>query len=445
MAVEVKLPRLGQGMEEGRILRWLKAEGETVEEGEELYEVETEKVNVEVESPAGGTVLKILAADGSTVPIGTVVAFLGEPGEAVPEVSAPTPAPTAAAEPSPTGAVAAAPSASAGPAVSAVTSPAVIATAPAAGAATTPSATPGDNGSAGRLKASPLARRMAEARGIALAAISPSGPDGRVIARDIDRAAGAMPAQVAAPVSAAVAATIPAVPLGASVAAGDQRIPLTAMRATIARRLGEAWQAPAFYLNVDIDMTAAAEMRKRLLAATAEGAVRPTVSDVITRACAIALRQHPEMNAGFDGDAIVRWSAVNVGMAVATDDGLVVPVIRDAHACTVREIAAQRSELVGRARAGKLQPADFEGGTFTISNLGMLGIDSFTAVLNPPMAGILAVGRTADRVVAIDRRPEVRPMMTVTLGCDHRAVDGAVGARFLATVKSLLEDPLTMV
>jgi pyruvate dehydrogenase E2 component (dihydrolipoamide acetyltransferase) len=217
------------------------------------------------------------------------------------------------------------------------------------------------------------------------------------------------------------------------------------MRRTIARRLTEAWQAPAFYLTVDVDMDQSNTLRRKLVDTMGKDDVKPTVSDVITKACAVALRRHPDMNVHFAGDALIRFSAVHIGIAVATPQGLVVPVVRDAHARSVREIAEARKVVVDRARDGKLSPAEMEGGTFTISNLGMMGIDEFTAVLNPPMAGILAVGRTKDAVVARNGRPEVRPQMTVTLGCDHRAVDGAVGAAFLATVKAHLEDPMTMI
>ena len=216
------------------------------------------------------------------------------------------------------------------------------------------------------------------------------------------------------------------------------------MRRTIARRLTEAWAAPAFYLTRDIDMTAANELRTRMLTSVREGETRPTVSDILTKAAAVALRKHRDMNSHFVGDAILKFSDVHVGMAVATDAGLVVPVIRDAHVKTVKEIAADRSALVKKARDGKLHPTEFEGGTFTISNLGMMGIDEFTAVLNPPAAAILSVGRTADRAVVVDRRVVIRPIMTITLGCDHRAVDGAVGAAFLQTLAEHLEDPTSM-
>jgi pyruvate dehydrogenase E2 component (dihydrolipoamide acetyltransferase) len=283
------------------------------------------------------------------------------------------------------------------------------------------------------VKASPLARRIASEQGIDLAGVEGSGPDGRIVARDIESLAQA---------GAAAGVSMAAAP----VAAGDgvERIELTSMRKTIARRLGEAWSAPSFILNRSVDMTAANALRARMLTTVAEGEVRPTVSDILTKAVAVALRKHRQMNAWWNEDSILQFDAAHVGLAVATDAGLVVPVIRDAHAKTVKEIAADRKQLVDKARAGKLQPAEFEGGTFSISNLGMMGIDSFTAVLNPPQAGILAVGATVDTPVVIDRRVEVRPMMTISLTCDHRTVDGAVGARFLQTLVEHLEDPTSM-
>lgn len=424
MATEIKLPRLGQGMDEGKILSWLKKEGDKVDKGDELYEVETEKVNIEVESPAAGTLLKIVVGDGTTVAIGTVLAWIGKKGEKIPESSAPA---AAAAKPA---AAAPAPAKTAAPAKAAPASAATPAAAPAP-AATAPAATAAGD----RIKASPLARRIAGERGLDLAALQGTGPDGRIIARDLEGVEASAASAGAAPVASSAAAAGP----------GVERIELTSMRRTIARRLGEAWQAPAFYLTRDIDMSETNALRKRMVANMVQGDVKPTVSDIIVRACAVALRRNRDMNVHFAGDAILRFDAVHVGLAVATDAGLVVPVIRDVHAKTVRDVAADRKVLVDKSRTGKLAPSDFEGGTFTVSNLGMMGIDEFTAVLNPPMAGILAVGRTADRVVAINRRPEVRPIMTVTLGCDHRAVDGAVGARFLQDLARNLEDPASMV
>jgi len=434
MATQVKLPRLGQGMDEGKVLQWLKGEGDTIEKGDELYEVETEKVNVEVEAPAGGTVLKVLVQAGETVAIGTTLAWIGEAGEDVP----------AGGEDGDSSAAGSGSSAELRSSATGSTSeskPAAPAAAPAAKATPAAAAAPatrssGGASASGRVKASPLARRMAEEQGVDLSSVQGSGPDGRVVARDLEGAVQAAASATAAPAAAA------AQPVAAG--PGVERIELTSMRKTIARRLGEAWTAPSFILNRTVDMTAANALRKNMLKSVAEGEVRPTVSDILTKAAAVALRRHREMNAHWNEDSILQFEAAHVGLAVATDAGLVVPVIRDAHAKTVREIAADRKVLVDKARNGKLQPMDFEGGTFSISNLGMMGIDSFTAVLNPPQAGILAVGATVDTPVVVDRRVEIRPIMTISLTCDHRTVDGAVGARFLQTLVQHLEDPTSM-
>ena len=432
MATQVKLPRLGQGMDEGKVLQWLKGEGDTIEKGDELYEVETEKVNVEVEAPAGGTVLKVLVQAGETVAIGTTLAWIGEAGEDVPAGG------EEGGDSSDAGSGSSAELRSSATGSTSESEPAAPAAAPAAAApkaAAAPATRSSGGDASGRVKASPLARRMAEERGVSLSDVKGSGPDGRIVARDLEGVeAGLEPVasqtrQMAQPVAAGP---------------GVERIELTSMRKTIARRLGEAWTAPSFILNRTVDMTAANALRKNMLKTVAEGEVRPTVSDILTKAAAVALRRHREMNAHWNEDSILQFEAAHVGLAVATDAGLVVPVIRDAHAKTVREIAADRKVLVDKARNGKLQPMDFEGGTFSISNLGMMGIDSFTAVLNPPQAGILAVGATVDTPVVVDRRVEIRPIMTISLTCDHRTVDGAVGARFLQTLVQHLEDPTSM-
>lgn len=410
MATEVKLPRLGQGMDEGKVLQWLKAEGESIDKGEELYEVETEKVNVEVESPAGGTILKVLVEAGQTVAIGTTLAWIGSAGESVPEASASEASSAKAVEDTETTKTT---SVSKAVAVEKAAAPTISTTR--------------------RVKASPLARRIASERGMELSSITGTGPDGRIVARDIAQASA-----VASPQSVTPAIAV------SSVGSGVERIELTAMRKTIARRLGEAWSAPSFILNRDVDMTEANSLRSRMLKSVDEGDVRPTVSDIITKAIAVALRKHRAMNAWWNEDSILQFEGAHVGLAVATDAGLVVPVIRDAHAKTVREIAKDRAMLVGKARSGTLMPDDFEGGTFSISNLGMMGIDSFTAVLNPPQAGILAVGSTVDTPVVRSRKVEVRPIMKIALTCDHRTVDGAVGARFMQTLVEHLEDPTSM-
>jgi pyruvate dehydrogenase E2 component (dihydrolipoamide acetyltransferase) len=388
MATEVKLPRLGQGMESGTIVRWLKSEGEQVAKGEPLYELDTDKVTQEVEAEASGVLLKIAIPEGE-VEVGRTIAFIGKEGESVavesPVVDStkkePEPEPVPATSPPPKEAV---------------------------------------DTTNGRVKASPLARRLARERGIDLASLQGTGPEGRIVAEDVERTRET-PAVVAA-ASGEVTST-----------------PLTNIRKTIARRLTEAWTVPAFMLTVSADMTRANELvaRRREL----EPDVRVTVTDLLTRVCAQALVRHPGMNVQFTEDALLSLPNANVGIAVAAPQGLVVPVVHNAEQLTLTQIAQARGDLVSRARDAKLRAEDIEGGTFTISNLGMFDVDQFVAVLNPPQASILAVGATRDQVVPVDGDLHVLPMMTMTLTCDHRAVDGATGAEFLNTIKTFLEDP----
>ncbi len=424
MATEVKLPRLGQGMESGTIVKWLKGEGEAVKKREPLYELDTDKVTQEVEAEADGVLLKILV-DSGEVDVGTTIGVIGKEGEEVTSGNGAKPA-EARAEPDDE------------------TDPAVEeedeaqtegSSAPqmddqrrigqeaaAATAAAEPVAAAVDGG---RVKASPLARRLAREKGIELGQLTGSGPEGRIVAEDVERF------EVAAPAAAPLAA-----------AAGEvEEIELTSTRKTIARRLTEAWQAPVFQLMVSADMTRANELRERLVARLADGETKPTVSDLLTKVAAAALVRHPAVNAHFTGESIRRFPAAHVGIAVAAPNGLVVPVLRDADRRTIQELATARADVVGRARDGKLQRADLEDGTFTISNLGMYGIEQFVAVLNPPQAAILAVGSTVETPVVRAGEVVVRPLLTLTLTCDHRAIDGAEGAAFLRTVKELLEEP----
>lgn len=402
MATEVTLPRLGQGMESGTIVRWLKAEGDEVAQDEPLYELDTEKVTQEVESPATGVLLRIVAPEGSEVPVGAPICVIGAVGEEV--VVSASPAPAAQAP----------------------------AAAPAAPAAEAPKVEAAPDG---RVKASPLARRMAKERGVDLAAVVGTGPDGRVVAEDVERAA-AGEAPAAAPVPAATPAVAP-VPAPAEA----ETVKLSRVRRTIARRLSEAWQAPHFAVSMTADMSRVVQLRETLVARTPEGAARPTYSDILTKVCAVALLRHPALNAHYVDGEIRRFPTANVGMAVAIPDGLVVPVLRGVEAQTVPALAAARQELVARTRAGELTPADVDGGTFTISNLGMYGVERFFAVLNPPQVAILAAGAIGDHPVVEAGEVVVRPRMEMTLSCDHRAVDGATASEFLRTVRELLEEP----
>jgi pyruvate dehydrogenase E2 component (dihydrolipoamide acetyltransferase) len=398
VATEVILPRLGQGMESGTIVRWLKSEGEPVERGEPLFELDTDKVTQEVEAEAAGVLLKIAVAEGE-VPVGQIVAFIGAEDEDVPELAAAAPSIEEETKPS-----------------RPVPLPEVIEVRQEDEVAS----------GNGRIKASPLARRMARERGIELAGIRGTGPDGRIVAEDVERAEAGGPT---------VAAAAPArVPTGEI-----ERVPLSNVRKTIARRLTEAWQIPVFQLQASADMTRVNALVARLRERNPE--VRVTVTDVLTKVCAQALMRHREVNAEYTEDAILLHPTANVGLAVAAPQGLVVPVIRNAERLSLTEIAGVRAELVGRARENKLRAEDLEGGTFTISNLGMYAVESFTAVLNPPQAAIVAVGASEERVVPVDGETGVRATVTLTCTFDHRAVDGAPAAAFLQTLKESLEDP----
>ncbi|MBX5474395.1 MAG: 2-oxo acid dehydrogenase subunit E2 [Thermoleophilia bacterium] len=419
MASEVILPRLGQGMESGTIVRWLKAEGDRVEKGEPLYELDTEKVTQEVEAEASGILLRIAVAEGE-VPVGRTVAYIGEEGEQLPEPAEASPEPDARVE-AERGAAASAEKPAAAPARDAARDRDGAASMEAEATAEAPSR------ANGRIKASPLARRIARERGVDLAAVRGTGPDGRIVAEDVERAAAA-PAAAPAPVPAVSA------PVGEV-----ERRPLSNVRRTIARRLTQAWTVPAFQLTVSIEMTRANELVAKLRERNPD--VRVTVTDLLTKVCAQALMLHRDVNVQFTEEELLVYPSADIGIAVAAPQGLVVPVVRNAERLTLAQIAAVRADLVGRARAGKLRAEDLEGGTFTISNLGMYGVEQFVAVLNPPQASILAVGATVEQVVPRDGELQVAPLMSVTLTCDHRAVDGATGAEFLQTVKAFVEDP----
>jgi pyruvate dehydrogenase E2 component (dihydrolipoamide acetyltransferase) len=408
-------------MESGTIVRWLKAEGDAVEKGEVLYELDTEKATQEVEAEASGVLLKILAGEGEEIDVGKTIAVIGEPGEDVP-AAAPEPAdavevaegeeqeegdPGAAREGDRERGRAAAAEA-----------------AEAEAAEAQPASAPAANG--GRVKASPLARRIARERGIDLATLRGTGPEGRIVAEDVERAEKT----AAAPAAATAAPT------------GEvEVVPLTGMRKAIARRMTEAWEAPVFQITMTADMAAAIRLREGLVARMAEGDAKPTYSDILTKVCAVALRRHPAVNALFAGDEVHLMPTANVGIAVAVPNGLVVPVLRSCETKTIPQLANERAELVERTRGGGLRQDDLEGGTFTISNLGMYGVERFVAVLNPPQAAILAVGAIEERAVVREGEVVARPVLELTLTCDHRTVDGATASEFLRTVKQFLEEP----
>ena len=405
MATKIMMEALSPTMEEGRLVEWKKAEGDQVAVGDVLAEVETDKAVMELVARAAGTLLQQAVPAGKTVPVASVVGWIGQPGEAIPEAAAKA-APAAVAKPAP----ATAPAAAAAPAA-----PAPL---PAAGA---------------RVKASPLARRMASDRGLDLAGIAGSGPEGRIVKRDIE-SARAVPARTAP----ARAVFVPA---------GEAYVdtPLTQIRKTIARRLAQSLgPVPTFYLTTEVDMERAAEAREALKASLGEEG-KVSFNDIIVKAIATALARHTECNAWWQEDHIRYWNEVHIGMAVAVEDGLITPVIRHADRKSLREIAAEARDLAQRGRDRKLTPEEYTGSTFSVSNLGMFDIDEFTAIINPPEAGIIAVGRVVEAPAVVNSQVTVRRRMRLTMSCDHRVIDGATGAQFLRTVKLMLENPLALV
>ena len=440
MATKIVMEALSPTMEEGRLVAWKKREGDAVKSGETLAEVETDKAVMELLAREDGVLKKIVLAEGATVPVGALVAIVGSKDEDISGV-------LAAAQPSPGvgGRVSGtpAPVASTAPKVAAAPAAAAGVAAPVAAAATLHPTSSHPTPSSSRVRSSPLARRLAAEKGLDLRLVTGSGPAGRVIRRDVEAAGsgaqgpGGAQATAAAPLARAPAAPVPLL------AAGFQDVPLSTMRKTIARRLSESLgPVPHFFLTSEIEMERAWEARQHL--AGLGDATKISFNDLIVKAVALALRRHPAVNAAFLGDHVRYHGDVHVGVAVAVEDGLITPVIRHADRKGLVEIAAEARALAERARARRLTPEEYTGATFSVSNLGMFDIDEFTAVINPPEAGILAVGRIAQRPVVADGAVTVRRTMRVTMSCDHRVVDGATGAKFLQTVQLMLENPLAM-
>jgi pyruvate dehydrogenase E2 component (dihydrolipoamide acetyltransferase) len=451
MATKVVMEALSPTMEEGRLVEWKKNEGDAVAVGDVLAEVETDKAVMELAARAAGTLLKQAIAAGSTAPVGALVGWIGAAGEAIP-----------GADPTP---VAPSPSPAAAPAT---------ATAPPS-SATVPGAAP----SGGRLRASPLARRIAAEQGVDLSRLAGSGPEGRIVKRDLEAAAASpAPARPAlanteawpttAPPRPAMANTeawptpaqprpalanteawpSPAAAMNTAVwetqASPFSEVQLSQVRKTIAKRLVQSiGPIPTYYLTVEADMERAFEAREALLAADDQG--KFSFNDLVIRSAAAALRQHPWINSWWLDDRIRQWHDIHIGVAVATDEGLITPVIRHADRKSLREIAGEVRQLAARARERKLKPEEYTGSTFSISNLGMFGIDEFTAIINPPEAAILAIGRLEEKAVVVDGALAVRHRMRMTMSCDHRVIDGATGAAFLKTLVAMLENPLALV
>jgi pyruvate dehydrogenase E2 component (dihydrolipoyllysine-residue acetyltransferase) len=422
---EVFMPRLSDTMTEGTVSTWAKKVGDRVEKGDVLAEIETDKATMELEAYDAGVLEQILVDAGKTVPIGETIAVIGDGSGA----SAPAGAARAGA---------AAPAAAAAGAV-----------APAAQVrvATQPSAPSigSSGGGTSTIKASPLARAIARSAGLDLSTVHGSGPGGRIVRADVEAAV----ATLRAGHGAALAPSVLPTSFAATIGADDEEVPLSNVRRVTARRLVESkQQVPHFYLTRAVDaeelVQARAQINAGLAAAAADGAApaKVSVNDLVVKAVASALRAHPQMNVSFAGDKLIRHHRIHVGIAVSLADGLIVPVVRDADTKTVTQISAESKELAARARAGKLKPEEFTGGTFSVSNLGMFGVDEFSAIINPPEPAILAVGRAKQEAVVRDGEIVVRHIMRVTLSIDHRAVDGAGGARFLEALTGLLENPL---
>jgi len=463
---KVVLAKLSPTMEEGTIVKWTKKEGDAVKQGDVLAEIETDKANMEMEAQGSGILRKILVEAGGKAPIGTLIGVIAEANEdiepliakegakagaAAKAAAAPAPAAPAPAAPAPEPAQAAAEaSAKAAPADQPASAAAAEKTppappAPAARPAPAPAPAPvaasaSTGGEGGRVKASPLARSMAAHQNIDLSSVAGSGPGGRIIKRDIESWAGPRPSAAPARVSAAPSPR-PAPP-GPSITPG-QELPLSNMRKTIAKRLSESmFGSPHYYVTVEIDMDAAVDLREQIQRLE-EGKV--SFNDLVVKACAKALTRFPMVNASWGGDKIATHADVNIGIAVAIPDGLITPVVRNADRKSILDIAHEVRDLATRARDRKLKPEEFTGSTFTISNLGMFDVDSFTAIINPPDSAILAVG--AVRKVPVVDGDTIRPghRMKVTMSSDHRVIDGALAAQFLAEVRRLLEAPVALV
>lgn len=411
MAVAIKLPRMSDTMEEGTIVSWLVQVGDTVKAGDMIADVETDKATMELENFEKGEILHLNVEEGQTVPVETVIAIVGKKGEDYQDLLTAAPAEKTAEEPAQeditTEDTPATPSTPSQPAAESVAQPA-------------------SSNSNGRVFASPLAKKMAEERGIDLNTVSGTGDNGRIIKRDIENHVPSAPAA-----SASVLGT-----------ESYEDIPVTQMRKTIAKRLAQSkFTAPHFYLTMEVRMDNAIAARKQMNEYSDQ---KISMNDLVVKAAAIALRKHPAINSAWLGDKIRVNQHIHIGVAVAVEDGLLVPVVRFADHKSLSQIGAEVKDLAGKAKNKELQPKDWEGNTFTISNLGMFGIDEFTAIINPPDACILAVGGSKETVVVENGEMKPGHVMKVTLSCDHRVVDGVTGAQFLQTFKSLLEEPVRL-
>ena len=424
MAINILMPALSPTMTEGTLARWLKKEGDKLVAGDVIAEIETDKATMEVEAVDEGILGRILVPDGSEgVAVNAPIAILVQPGEAVPAAAAATPTPAASAP---------------------VPAPAPTPEPVAVAAAAAPAPITG-----GRVFASPLARRMAQQGNLDLATLTGSGPNGRIVRADVEAALSAGPAAAPAPKPAAVPAPAPvAAPKAAAITEPHRLVAHSSMRKTIARRLTEAKQSvPHFYLSMDIELDALLKLRAELNARAPKdgpGVFKLSVNDLIIKASAAALRKVPGVNASFTDEGIAFYDNVDISVAVSIPDGLITPIIRQADHKGLATISNEMKELAGLAKSGKLKPEQFQGGGFSISNLGMFGVANFAAIINPPQGAILAVGAGEPRAVVKDGALAVATVMTCTLSVDHRVVDGALGAQWLAAFKAIIEDPLSL-
>ena len=470
MITKVVMPKLSDAMETGKVIKWLKREGDNIKGGDIIAEIETDKANVEIEAFGAGVLRKVVVDEGGQVPVGDLIAVIADPAENIDSVLAAAPKTPAAPAPAVTGAPpdaakpAAAPAqrapgpvpatetyksapetgkvvpmtpesgrpqpAPAAAAAAAPTGPRLVASAPAPG---------------GRVKASPLAKKIAAQSGVDLAGLHGSGPGGRIVRRDVEEAlaAGPAPAAAAAPAARAAAPARAPFVVPARTDAEYEDVPLTPMRATIAKRMPlSKGPVPHFYVTSEVAMDRAAELRTELNAL--EGSPKVSVNDLVIRACALALMRHPGVNAALQGQAVRMYHRAHIGLAVALEAGLITPVLRDCDVKPLGRIAVESRDLADRARGGKLRAQEMSGATFSISNLGMFDVEEFSAIINPPEGAILAVGSVLQKPVVDDGEIRVGRRMKMTISCDHRVMDGAMGARYLQDLKRLLEEPLRL-
>ena len=452
MATKVIMPKLSPTMEEGQLSRWLKKEGDKVSMGEPLAEIDTDKATMEMQALGNGVLRKILIQDGESAPLGQLIAIIGEPDEDISSLvgQTETKEPTKAAEtdkaPTPEESETAPPTkpdvkAKPEDEAKAETTPATKTSADEKGAKIASAEIAGGNGSQkARLIVSPLAARMAAESGIDLRSVTGSGPGGRIIKRDVE---GLVEGKSAASTEDGERDVAPQ-PQSAAEPSTYRDVPVSEMRRTIAKRLVTSLgPIPHFFLTTEIEMDRAAEMRASINALDPE--LKVSVNDIVIKVAATALRQHPQVNASFQDKVVRYYEHADIGVAVAIEDGLITPIVRSADQKSLGQIAAEVRDLAGRARNRKLRPEEFLGATFSISNLGMFGIDEFTAVINPPEGAILAIGAMAPKPVVRENEIVIRQMMRVTMSCDHRVIDGATGAKFLQTFKKILENPLFLV